>query len=72
MADGRLLVKEILGAQTEKDRVLRGLFHTLPGFCGTFRAPGGGKKFGMLKWLDPGLAKRWNWETTAYMGLGFD
>lgn len=72
MADGGLLVKEILGAPEARAQVLAGLFHTLPGFCGRFRAPGGGKKFGMLKWLDPGLAKCWNWDFTVYMGLAFD
>lgn len=72
MADGQLLVKEILGETGAKAQVLAGLFHSLPGFCGTFRAPGTGKKFGMLKWLDPALSNCWNWDATVYMGLGFD
>lgn len=32
----------------------------------------GGRKFGMLKWLYPGLEARWDWSSTAYMGLAFD
>ncbi len=72
MADGRQLVKEILGAEPEKSRVLAGLFHTLPGFCGVFRTVGEEKKFGMLKWLYPELSNCWEWSSTAYMGLGFD
>lgn len=29
-------------------------------------------KFGMLKWLYPGLEARWNWDTVGYLGLAFD
>lgn len=29
-------------------------------------------KFGMLKWLYPGLARRWDWNTVGYLGLAFD
>ena len=29
-------------------------------------------KFAMLKWLDPELNKRWDWDTVGYLGLAFD
>lgn len=72
MADGTLLVKEILGAEEEKQRVLSGIFGVLPDFSGRYRSPGSGVHFGMLKWLDQEQEMAWNWEKRAYMGLGFD
>ena len=72
MADGRLLIKEMLGAEQDVKAACDGLMDTLPQCCGTVRIPGEGSCFGMLKWLYPGLEKCWDWSKTAYMGLGFD
>ena len=72
MADGRLLIKEILGAEQACSRVLEEIFGVLPSFSGWYRRPGFGVNFGMLKWLDKGQKMAWNWEKRAYMGLGFD
>lgn len=72
MADGTLLVKELLGAPAARERVLACLPKLLPGFGGTCRVPAGNHPFGMLKWLDPEAEKNWDWNSTAYLGLAFD
>lgn len=72
MADGQLLIKELLGAERDVKTVCDGLMGTLPRSCGTIRMPGEEIYFGMLKWLSPGLEKGWDWSKRAYMGLGFD
>ena len=72
MADGTLLIKELLGTEQAKKEVFSEIFSVLPNFSGGYRTPGSGVCFGMLKWLDPEQKTSWNWGKTAYMGLGFD
>ena len=72
MADGTLLVKELLGDPDAQRSAAAHLRALLPGFSGLCRMPGAGTSFGMLKWLDEEIAARWNWDTTAYLGLAFD
>lgn len=72
MADGQLLIKELLGREEDCKKVCEELLELLPLCCGTIRMPGDAISFGMLKWLYPGLEKRWDWNKRAYMGLGFD
>ena len=72
MADGRLLIKELLGEDRACRRVLEEIFGVLPSFSGWCRGPGSGVNFGMLKWLENGQKTAWNWKNRAYMGLGFD
>lgn len=72
MADGRLLVKELLGQPTACEEVVKNLYVLLPNTSGVYRIPGKNTPFGMLKWLDKSLAAQWNWGSTAYLGLAFD
>lgn len=72
MADGKLLVKELLGQPTACEEAAKFLHSLLPNFSGTCRFPGKNIPFGMLKWLDKTLENQWNWGTTAYLGLAFD
>lgn len=72
MADGRLLVKELLGQPEACDALLKFLPALLPDFSGIYRVPGKNIPFGMLKWLDKSLADGWNWDFSAYLGLAFD
>ena len=72
MADGRLLVKELLGQATACEEATKFLHPLLPGFSGICRFPGRKTQFGMLKWLDKTLENQWDWDTTAYLGLAFD
>ncbi len=72
MADGQLLIKELLGSEQDCKAVLEELSDALPICCGTVRMPGEEIYFGMLKWLYPGLEKSWDWSKRAYMGLAFD
>lgn len=72
MENGQLMLKELLGVPEARERLLGGLPRLLPAFGGLYRCPGTGVPFGMLKWLEPELEKRWDWSSGAYMGLGFD
>ena len=72
MSDGRLLIKELLGAEQDVKSVCDRLTDLLPRCCGIIRTPGKEVCFGMLKWLSPELEKCWDWSKRAYMGLGFD
>lgn len=72
MEDGSLMLKELLSGQNRENNVKNGLLQVLPAFKGRIRVPGGGTKFGMLKWLAPELEAKWDWSEQAYMGLGFD
>ncbi len=72
MADGRLLVKELLGQPSACEEAANFLYSLLPNFSGICRFPGKNIQFGMLKWLDKILENQWNWDTTAYLGLAFD
>ena len=54
------------------ERLLAWLPRLLPAWSGIWRCPGDDLQFGMLKWLDPARAERWNWERRAYLGLAFD
>ena len=72
MADGRLLIKELLGAEQDCQSVREELTNVLPNCFELVRVPGEGIFFGMLKWLCPEQEKSWNWSQRAYMGLGFD
>ena len=72
MADGSLLVKELLGRPASQQAAAQSLHALLPGFSGLCRFPEPGVPFGMLKWLDPEIARTWDWSSTAYLGLAFD
>jgi len=72
MADGTLLLKELLGQPDACDTLLKYLPSLLPDFSGIYRVPGKNIPFGMLKWLDKTLAAQWNWEILGYLGLAFD
>ena len=72
MADGTLLVKELLGQPSACEETIQNLHALLPGFSGFCRLPGKTVPFGMLKWLDNSHAKAWNWANSAYLGLAFD
>ena len=72
LADGTLLLKELLGSAQAVRQGLACLDTALPPFGGHYRTPGDGTKFGMLKWLDAGQGTRWDWSGTAYLGLAFD
>ena len=74
---GLVLYKEVLGARQRT--VLPYLTRMLPGERFVVRGPmpqrpgvSGGRKFAMLKWLDPGAEAAWDWSSTAYLGLAFD
>ena len=68
--EGLVVVKELLG----DGAVLSCLPRAVPARRYLVRTPEGGaqRQFGMLQWLYPGLAGRWDWESTAYLGLAFD
>ena len=77
--DGRMVVKEILGSPTAKRLSLPDLPRVAPARTWLVReplwdAPGGsgGWTFAMLKWLEKDCAERWDWASTAYLGLAFD
>ena len=72
MADGSLLVKELLGCPDAQKTVAENLHSLLPNFSGICRLPGKNIPFGMLKWLDKSLKNQWNWEILGYLGLAFD
>ena len=72
MADGSLLVKELLCPPRVLEEVLAQLPGLLPRWSGLYRIPDGDTPFGMLKWLDPALERAWEWNTAAYLGLAFD
>lgn len=72
MADGSLLVKELLGQPSACEEVVQNLHALLPNFSGLCRFPGENTPFGMLKWLDKSRAETWNWSSSAYLGLAFD
>lgn len=72
LADGSLLVKELLGRPVARQAALEHLHSVLPGFSGLCRVPEPGVAFGMLKWLSEDVASAWNWDTRAYLGLAFD
>lgn len=75
---GLMVFKELLGGGARR-LVLPHLTRMFPARRWMVRSPmpddpqvSGGWQFGMLKWLYPGLEGRWDWSSTAYMGLGFD
>ena len=72
MENGELLVKELLCPPEDLDWVVERLPGLLPRWSSAWRTPGGTHPFGMLKWLDPELARSWDWSSTAYLGLAFD
>lgn len=72
MADGSLLLKELLGQPSACDALLKHLGSLLPAFSGIYRIPGKKIPFGMLKWLDETVENQWNWRDTAHLGLAFD
>ena len=76
---GLMVVKEYLGAPAARRLALPGLPQAAPAERWLVRQPmaedgaaSGGWKFAMLKWLDPGMAACWDWDSTAYLGLAFD
>ena len=71
MADGSLLVKELLGQPSACEEFIQILHSVLPAFSSIYRIPGKTVPFGMLKWLDNSHTKAWNWELSAYLGLAF-
>lgn len=74
--DGLVIVKEHLGSQAAKRLSLPDLARVAPAERWLVREPvsngSGGWNFAMLKWLDPGMAACWDWDSTAYLGLAFD
>lgn len=77
--DNMLLAKELLGSH-DALMFLGGEFYRLaPNLRWSVRCPVGFappdaavKKFAMLRWLVPAVADRWDYESTAYLGLAFD
>ena len=72
MADGRLLLKELLGQPSACDTLLNHLIKLLPNFSGIYRIPGRNVPFGMVKYLNKTPSKQWNSNFSAYLGLAFD
>jgi hypothetical protein len=72
MADGRLMLKELLGQPSACDTLLNYLPELLPDFSGIYRVPGKTIPFGMIKWLNKPPSKQWNFPVSAYLGLAFD
>jgi len=72
MEDGTLLLKELLGEPQAREELLTYLPALLPAFSGIYRIPGTSIPFGMLKWLANDAQRRWDWSSTAYLGLAFD
>ena len=74
--NGLVIVKEYLGAPAAGRLALRDLSRVAPAERWLVREPlseaSGGRKFAMLKWLDPELDANWDWDSTAYLGLAFD
>lgn len=77
--NGLVVVKEILGSPTAKRLGLADLSRVAPAQQWYLREPfmegdkvSGGWQFAMLKWLDLGTEKGWDWSSTAYLGLAFD
>ena len=76
---GLMVVKEYLGAPAARRLALPGLSQAAPAERWLVRRPmtedgaeSEGWKFAMLKWLDPERQTRWDWNSTAYLGLAFD
>lgn len=72
--DGLMIVKECLGSPEAKKLALPDLARVAPARRWLVRGPlegADGWKFAMLKWLGPEGA-RWDWSSTAYLGLAFD
>ncbi len=67
-----LVIKELLGKPEDVELALRWAGALLPGWTGEYRTPGSQVPFGMLQWLYPGLERRWDWSSSAYLGLAFD
>ena len=72
MADGSLLLKELLCPPGELEGALARLPGLLPRWSGLYRTPDGDVPFGMLKWLAPEVEADWDWSASAYLGLAFD
>jgi len=72
LEDGSLLVKELLAPPAVRENLPAALPQLLPAFSGVYRRPGTAVPFGMLKWLDRESEARWDWNSTAYLGLAFD
>ena len=77
--DNRMMAKELLGGHDARMFITSRMAKLAPNLmwlvrCPVKYAPPGAqvKKFGMLKWLDPGIRDNWDYESTAYMGLAFD
>ena len=71
--EGVMVCKELLGAPRARrgvESLLAGQFPHARRF--QIREMGEEWAFGMLKWLYPGLAQRWDWGSTACPGLAFD
>ena len=72
MADGRLMLKELLGQPSACDALLNHLPKLLPAFSGIYRIPGKTVPFGMVKCLKKSPSKHWNFSVSSYLGLAFD
>ena len=72
MADGRLLLKELLGQPSACDTLLNHLSKLLPDFSGIYRIPGRNVPFGMVKYLKKTSSNSRNPRFSAYLGLAFD
>jgi len=74
--DGLVVVKELLGSPTAKRLISAQLPQTAPAQRWLVRevAPQGVEswKFAMLKWLDEGRNRTWDWNREGYLGLAFD
>ena len=75
-----VLFKELLFPPNLQPRALAAFFKVLPGRRCFVRTPAFWEgmrgsyiqPFGMVKWLNGDLARRWREDTRGYMGLGFD
>lgn len=77
-----VVVKELLGSDNACQLACLDLPRVAPANRWEVRGPclqngqsglwSGPEQFAMLKWLDPELERVWDWNATAYLGLGFD
>ena len=72
MADGTLLLKELLGQPSACDTLLNHLPKLMPNFSGIYRIPGKTVPFGLVKYLKKIPSNHWNSNFSAYLGLAFD
>lgn len=80
LREGSLLVKELLLSRPEVGKAMAALAKAMPAAYYNLRAPSFYKgltcsyiqAFGMVKWYNTELERRWGRDRQGYMGLGFD